>query len=636
MSDISINIKELVDIVPKIENISTNISGIGDKLSNIRHSLDMDIRCRQDIGENFNTLYKELNNLAESIIRSSSFVNNAIESYEEAEQRLAESFGEINQQSEVSVKENKDIEGDSWNIFDTISEVLRSIGSFLKSSINHIAVFFDKSGEVINNKYTHKKETSIPELEGTLSINNKNEYNYYAKVLQQRLNVLGYTDSEGKPLEEDGYFDYKTLEVVNKFKDEKGLWNYDQYAGKVGETTWDYLFNRAKPINPEKIQELQNNLTYNENEYNEYVKILQNRLNELGYTNLQGEPLEENGYFRKETLEAVNKYKDEKGLWNFGQYAGKVGKTTWECLFNKDKPINIDPIDNSSGKIIGTMPKQYEESIGKIMKEHPNWTFEFIEAPVTWDNLINAQDKVDTNLIEITTPESYREYDPNNADGWSPPKRQVIEYYADPRNFISNEENLFQFLYLGYEKNANDETTEGVKSILENTVHLKYVDTIMEAAEKSKVSAYYLAAKLRGEAGANGNPLTRGKEIEGTKYYNPYNWNASGKTDKEVLRKGALYAKKKGWDSMQKGIIGGAIELGEKFISIGQNTVYTQKFDIVGDSYYTHQYMQNIQVSKLEGSELYKVFKNTEALDEDLVFKIPIYSGMPDNTSLPE
>ena len=38
------------------------------------------------------------------------------------------------------------------------------------------------------------------------------------------------------------------------------------------------------------------------------------------------------GYFGQKTLNAVNAYKDAKGLWNFGQYKGIVGVTTWESL----------------------------------------------------------------------------------------------------------------------------------------------------------------------------------------------------------------------------------------------------------------------------------------------------------------
>ena len=62
------------------------------------------------------------------------------------------------------------------------------------------------------------------------------------------------------------------------------------------------------------------------------IKTLQNRLNELGYTDNAGNALDVDGSFGPATEQAVNKYKDANGLWNFGEYRGVVGITTWESL----------------------------------------------------------------------------------------------------------------------------------------------------------------------------------------------------------------------------------------------------------------------------------------------------------------
>jgi beta-N-acetylglucosaminidase len=282
---------------------------------------------------------------------------------------------------------------------------------------------------------------------------------------------------------------------------------------------------------------------------------------------------------------------------------------------------------------IKKFPESYRVALENMHTKHPKWKFKALNPPDEWNVFIDAQDLGENNLIETSTPKSYQEKDPNNKDGWSPPVRGVIGYYADPRNFLMNEKELFQFLMLSY---SETDTLEGVKGILTGTVHLKYADTIIKAAEKSKVSSYYLAVKLVAEAGPNGNPLTKGtvKDYEGS--YNPYNWNASGKTDAEVLRSGAAFAKRKGWNSMEKALIGGADRFREKYIEVGQDTIYTQKFDIIPTGgLYSNQYMQNIRVSQLEGHKLYQSFVDNHALDASLVFKIPVYKGMPSRTSLP-
>ena len=63
--------------------------------------------------------------------------------------------------------------------------------------------------------------------------------------------------------------------------------------------------------------------------YNENVKILQNRLVELGYLDMSSGAW---GYYGPKTLAAVNKYKKDNNLGNIGKDAGVVGKDTWTSL----------------------------------------------------------------------------------------------------------------------------------------------------------------------------------------------------------------------------------------------------------------------------------------------------------------
>ena len=56
------------------------------------------------------------------------------------------------------------------------------------------------------------------------------------------------------------------------------------------------------------------------------VVIMQRQLVKLGYLDMKEGGW---GYFGPKTLDAVNRYKDDNGLWNFGEYAGIVGETTW-------------------------------------------------------------------------------------------------------------------------------------------------------------------------------------------------------------------------------------------------------------------------------------------------------------------
>lgn len=72
----------------------------------------------------------------------------------------------------------------------------------------------------------------------------------------------------------------------------------------------------------------QSRLSYNPNAYSEDVRTLQNELAWKGYLTTE----DVDGYFGPNTLDAVNRYKTDKGLTNIGAYEGVVGLTTWTSL----------------------------------------------------------------------------------------------------------------------------------------------------------------------------------------------------------------------------------------------------------------------------------------------------------------
>ncbi|MGE5417054.1 MAG: hypothetical protein ACM3UZ_09875 [Acidobacteriota bacterium] len=307
----------------------------------------------------------------------------------------------------------------------------------------------------------------------------------------------------------------------------------------------------------------------------------------------------------------------------------RIGTTGYE-----KGPDGVIETNHDFEQQLKKFPESYGAQLLELHKQHPSWRFEAMQAPVSWEILMAAEDYEDRNLVEINTPRSYREPDPNNKDGWSPPTRAVIEHYADPRNFL-DEKGIYQFLNLGY--NPDTANIDTVNSILKGSVFANEGNAIMQAAKDSGVSPDYLAIKLVAEAGSKGNPLSGGT-VEGHEgYYNPYNISASGDSDNEVLKQGALWAQKKGWDSFDKGLTEGAKMLSDKYIKVGQDTIYGQKFDLVGPPYYEHQYMQNIRVAEVEGKHLAKHCIEQGSDKSALIFKIPIFTDLPEKpTPLPK
>ncbi len=64
---------------------------------------------------------------------------------------------------------------------------------------------------------------------------------------------------------------------------------------------------------------------------------------------------------------------------------------------------------------------------------------------------------------------------------------------------------------------------------------------------------------------------------------------------------------------------------------MGQDTLYLQKFNVQGNSPYTHQYMTNVQAPSSEAKKMAIAYGDTTELG--IVFKIPVYLNMPEYAS---
>lgn len=87
------------------------------------------------------------------------------------------------------------------------------------------------------------------------------------------------------------------------------------------------------------------------------------------------------------------------------------------------------------------------------------------------------------------------------------------------------------------------------------------------------------------------------------------------------------------WDTPEKAIKGGAVFIGKSYISVGQNTLYLQKFAVNTDypeNLYWHQYMTNCLAPYSESLSIYKAYENNNMLDSWIGFLIPVYENMPE------
>ena len=287
----------------------------------------------------------------------------------------------------------------------------------------------------------------------------------------------------------------------------------------------------------------------------------------------------------------------------------------------------------------------YKELIDNLQASHPNWKFKLFYTKLDWEEVITNEGHSDTrknplNLIPDSSkyPDDWRcEIDKEKRfdnGTWLCASDKAIKYQMDPRNIL-NDDNIFQFAELKYTEGA--QTVEGIKSLTENSFLAgdSIAEALLQAGKNANLDAYFITSRLIQEQGRSGTVLSKGYEYNGMTVYNPFNIRATGNSREEILQNAAQYAYEQGWDSLEKALIGGVDFVKTGYINVGQNTLYLQKFDVVklGDTLYTHQYMQNLLASESEASNMKKIYEASGTVDTSLNFIIPLYENMPEEVS---
>ena len=291
-------------------------------------------------------------------------------------------------------------------------------------------------------------------------------------------------------------------------------------------------------------------------------------------------------------------------------------------------------------------PDSYKPYLRAIHERYPNWEFRAVQTGVDWNTLLaNEVSKSGQvkNLIYGTN--SYPHYNWRSTtigynaatdtwssfDGrtWFAASDDLVAYYLDPRTYLY-ENYIFAFESLSYQAGMQNET--GVEAILKGTFMSQtcpsgdsrtYAQIIMEAASQSGVSPYHIASRIRLEMGTTIGTACSGTNSSYPGIYNFYNIGAFDTANGNAAVKGLKWAAGSGsygrpWNTAAKSIVGGAQYLGASYISVGQNTLYTQKFNVTNkNSLFSHQYMTNIQSPSTECLTNYNAYKNNNLLDLD-------------------
>ena len=332
-------------------------------------------------------------------------------------------------------------------------------------------------------------------------------------------------------------------------------------------------------------------------------------------------------------------------------------------LFPKKDVQAVNIVDG-----IENFPESYQPYLEELKKNHPNWTFTVLYINLDWDYVIQNENIFGKNLVPKSYNDRWKNTNPGEYNvevdaGWVDCSKQSLLYTMDPRNFL-NESRIFQFEELSFNSNSN--SVDGIEKILYGTefynqivsyltssgstitMNKKYSDLIYNAGIQSKVSSYHLASRIKQEVGPFLSHSSISGKVAGYEgLYNFYNIGATSSSEPMgAIINGLKYAKDgKGaseatktkylipWNTKERAITGGGIFIGSSYINIGQNTIYLQKFhvhDTNNGELFWHQYMTNVLAPYSESNIIYKGYANSNLLDLNINFIIPVYNNMPE------
>lgn len=306
-------------------------------------------------------------------------------------------------------------------------------------------------------------------------------------------------------------------------------------------------------------------------------------------------------------------------------------------------------------------PETYKPYLRSLHAKHPEWKFVAMQTGLDWNTVIeNERNKPGQIKNLIWTSGSAPHYNwretevgyswvadtwyPYDGTNWFAASRDIVAYYMDPRGYL-DETYIFAFEQLSYDPAIHNQA--GVEAILAGTFmanacpvndNRTYSAILMEAAAAYNVSPYHLASRMRQEMGTTAGENATGTSPNYPGIFNFFNVGSVDSADGGAVNKGLAWASISGsygrpWNSAYKAIMGGSQFIGSSYINRGQDTLYTQKFNVTSTGTYGHQYMTNVQAPSTESSSICRAYKANGLINSALVFKIPVYLNMPEGTA---
>lgn len=299
----------------------------------------------------------------------------------------------------------------------------------------------------------------------------------------------------------------------------------------------------------------------------------------------------------------------------------------------------------------------YAALLQKLKSDHPNWTFTLLYTDLEWSDVLTGETAHGKGLIQKTVGEwRCTQCGDKSYDGidWFCASQVATAYYLDPRNFLT-ENTIFQLENLA-QYNSSVHTEAGVERVLKGTFmnnakigayygnsdygDKTFAQVILEASSELNINPYHIASRLRQEIVISGGGPSKSVSGDVPGYEGLFNFGNigaspySGPTKDSVIN-GLIYARNHGWTNPEVAIKAAVKFIANKYVLDGQNSLYLQKWDVVGDYLYDHQYMTNIQAPSSEQSSMRDSYKYLlgDLTYTSFNFVIPMYKHIPKTVS---
>jgi len=449
-----------------------------------------------------------------------------------------------------------------------------------------------------------------------------------------------------------------TVDTTERTKDSSGVWWYKiTYNGKTGYLSGSYLtVKKTEP--PASSEEEENNAPDEEEE-----ELPEPVTFKLGTTTadsgLNVRSGAGTGYslltvLAKGTVVTITgSEKASNGkVWYTFQYSSS--KTGFIC----SDYVTVKTV-TSSGEFEVYMdeqgfPESYKTGLRALHAAHPQWVFKAADVGYEWDEALAKESKVGVNLVSSSSPKSYRSKEKgayNSSTGaytkfdgsWYSAHSDVIAYYMDPRNFLT-ESGIYQFMTHTYDSSSQNEAS--VKAVIKGSFmegkdpagdYSSYQALINAVGESEGVNPNVLAAMIIQEQGWSGSSLVSGTYSGYKGYYNFFNIGAYTTSTMNAVQRGLWYAKggdngstsySRPWTTPYTSIKGGAQFYAEGYVDNNQDSYYSKKFNVYNglSKVATHQYMTNVAGAAGEGGIVKRAYADN---DLPVIFEIPVYDDMP-------